>query len=211
MPKIVDHDQYREELLDRCFDLFSEKGFENVSMRKIAAELGVSTGALYHYFPTKQSVLEGLLVLMGTRDVAEATERTSATGSFEERLRIFFNFFLDKESHFQKMLLLSIDFVRSSDGDEARKLVNQWAELYLRNMEQYLEIPKEIARLIMVVFNGLVYQARLFPENMDVPGQMSLFSEILLSYLREHRDPKNRLCRMCPFLTDQKSTITQGA
>ncbi len=211
MPKIVDHDQYREQLLNQCFDLFAEKGFGNTTMRAIAKELGVSTGGLYHYFPTKQSILESLLVLMGSRDVEEAVRRASVSGAFEERLKLFFEFFLDNEARFQKMLLLSIDFLRSNDTDEARKLVDQWANFYLRNMEHYLELPRDIAQLIMIFFNGLVYQARLFPKNLNLKGQMALFSEILLSFLREHQNPVNRLCRVCPFVTDQKSSITQGA
>ncbi|MGB6015410.1 MAG: helix-turn-helix domain-containing protein, partial [Nodosilinea sp.] len=48
MPKIVDHDQYRREILDQCFDLFAEKGYAALTMRQIAQELGVSTGTLYH-------------------------------------------------------------------------------------------------------------------------------------------------------------------
>ncbi|MGL5836289.1 MAG: TetR/AcrR family transcriptional regulator, partial [Waterburya sp.] len=33
MPKIVDAQQYRQELLSKCFDLFAEKGFAQVTTR----------------------------------------------------------------------------------------------------------------------------------------------------------------------------------
>ena len=61
MPKIVDHDEYRKELLERCFGIFSRKGFSNVTMREIVSEIGVSTGTLYHYFDTKEKIIIGLL------------------------------------------------------------------------------------------------------------------------------------------------------
>ena len=53
MPKIVDRDRYRKELLNKCFDIFAEKGYSSVTMREIGSEIGVSTGTLYHYFPSK--------------------------------------------------------------------------------------------------------------------------------------------------------------
>ncbi|MFM8003959.1 MAG: TetR/AcrR family transcriptional regulator, partial [Dolichospermum sp.] len=42
MPKIVNHEQYRKELLSKCFDLFAEKGYAAITMRQISAGLKVS-------------------------------------------------------------------------------------------------------------------------------------------------------------------------
>ena len=41
--------------------LFARKGYAAVSMRQIAAEVGVQAGALYNYTPDKQSLLFGLM------------------------------------------------------------------------------------------------------------------------------------------------------
>ncbi|SLN15624.1 HTH-type transcriptional repressor KstR2 [Roseovarius albus] len=41
--------------------LFAQQGYAAVSMRKIAAEVGVQAGALYNYTPDKQSLLFDLL------------------------------------------------------------------------------------------------------------------------------------------------------
>ena len=41
--------------------LFARHGYAAVSMRKIAAEVGVQAGALYNYIPDKQSLLFGLM------------------------------------------------------------------------------------------------------------------------------------------------------
>ena len=53
MPKIVDHDAYREELVAQAVKYFSDHGYAGASMRKIADHLGVSKSAIYHYFPSK--------------------------------------------------------------------------------------------------------------------------------------------------------------
>ena len=54
MPKIVDHDAYRRELVEKATQLFSGHGFSGLGMRQIANELGISKSALYHYFPSKE-------------------------------------------------------------------------------------------------------------------------------------------------------------
>ncbi len=200
MPKIVDHDQYREELVDKCFKLFSEKGFSNVTMREIAAETGISTGALYHYFPTKQSILEYMFQVFSKRDVEEAVRRTSVSGSFEQRLKLFFDFFLEREANFQNMLLLSIDFLRNYNSDDSERVVYQWMDYYLKSMQQYLGLPESIALTVMIFFNGLVYQTKLFPKFMSSAEQLAVFRDILLNYLKDHQDTQNRLCRVCPFV-----------
>ena len=53
MPKIVDHDKRRSDLLDHAFSLFANNGYHGVSVRQIAKSVGMTTGMLYHYFPSK--------------------------------------------------------------------------------------------------------------------------------------------------------------
>lgn len=49
MPKLVDHDHFREKLMESCFSIFSQKGYSKTSIREIAKETETSTGTLYHY------------------------------------------------------------------------------------------------------------------------------------------------------------------
>lgn len=46
---------------DAALRLFAQHGFAAVSMRQIAAEVGVQAGALYNYTPDKQSLLFDLM------------------------------------------------------------------------------------------------------------------------------------------------------
>jgi AcrR family transcriptional regulator len=47
-------------LLEVAIDLFSRKGFKGTSIRDIAAELGMTTSNIYHYFGTKSGVLAAI-------------------------------------------------------------------------------------------------------------------------------------------------------
>ena len=42
--------------------LFAERGYAAVSMRQIATKVGLQVGALYNYFPDKQTILSELLI-----------------------------------------------------------------------------------------------------------------------------------------------------
>lgn len=67
MPKIVDHDERREQIVDATWRLIHRGGFEKATMREIAAEAGFAHGALSRYFPNKESVLAAAFVRAHTR------------------------------------------------------------------------------------------------------------------------------------------------
>ncbi|MBK6765659.1 MAG: TetR/AcrR family transcriptional regulator [bacterium] len=53
-------DHRREQILDAAAELFASKGFEKTSVDEIAKAAGLSKGAIYWYFPSKESILIGL-------------------------------------------------------------------------------------------------------------------------------------------------------
>ncbi len=57
MPKIVDHDQRRLELVDATWRIIAQHGIEGATMREIALEAGFANGALKPYFPTKDELI----------------------------------------------------------------------------------------------------------------------------------------------------------
>src|ERR1700753_2147452 len=51
----------RERALAVALDLFSREGYDAVSMREVAEELGVSKAALYHHFTSKEEIARELI------------------------------------------------------------------------------------------------------------------------------------------------------
>ena len=51
----------REHILTTAFRLFLQKNFKEVTMKEIVAETGLSKGAFYHYFTSKEQVFEEVL------------------------------------------------------------------------------------------------------------------------------------------------------
>jgi AcrR family transcriptional regulator len=51
MPKIIQN--LNEEIAKTALELFKDTSYKNVSMRKIASEVGIAVGTLYNYYPNK--------------------------------------------------------------------------------------------------------------------------------------------------------------
>lgn len=76
MPKVVDHDQRRTELVDATWRIIARHGIEGTTMRQIAAEAGFANGALKPYFSTKDDLLSfafGHVFGQTSRRMLEAT------------------------------------------------------------------------------------------------------------------------------------------
>src|SRR4030042_2782332 len=51
----------RDNILDAATQLFSRNGYDATGVAEICAAAGVSKGAFYHHFPTKQAIFMELL------------------------------------------------------------------------------------------------------------------------------------------------------
>ena len=58
MAKKVDHEQRKREIAEKALRLFSQVGYDNVSLIMIAAAAGVSRTVLYRYFCSKREVMD---------------------------------------------------------------------------------------------------------------------------------------------------------
>lgn len=57
MPKIIDHDKRRADIVDVTWNLIVEGGIEAATMREIATRAGFANGALKHYFSGKDAII----------------------------------------------------------------------------------------------------------------------------------------------------------
>ncbi|WP_313811029.1 TetR family transcriptional regulator C-terminal domain-containing protein [Glutamicibacter sp.] len=57
MPKIVDHDQRRREIVEVTWRFIARDGIDKLNLRDLAAAAGFANGGLKPYFPTKDSIL----------------------------------------------------------------------------------------------------------------------------------------------------------
>jgi AcrR family transcriptional regulator len=159
MPKIVDHEKYRRELLDRSFDLFAERGVSSVSMREIAEALGVSTGTLYHYFPDKDSLFAQLVQTKSERDALIMVAEASVGKTPRERMEILLRYIDQHEAYFTNRVLVGLDYVRlhRSMTDAAREPIRMGAQTFYEGIVYLFggEDPALVTRVYSLIIGLL--------------------------------------------------------
>jgi len=80
VPKIVDVEGRREEVLEATWRVMAREGIEGVSIRGIAAEAGYSTGVIAHYFRNKDDVVRSALLRVWRREADRIAARTAGLG-----------------------------------------------------------------------------------------------------------------------------------
>lgn len=60
MPKVTEAHSAarRQQIIDAAYRCFARKGFHQSTMRDIYEEAGLSPGAVYHYFPSKDAIIQ---------------------------------------------------------------------------------------------------------------------------------------------------------
>jgi AcrR family transcriptional regulator len=86
MPKIVDHQERRDQIALVACRVVAEYGFEQATIVRIAREAGYTTGMVAHYFDTKQDIIIAALRLILQRIEARLTR--PATGPRPQLLAV---------------------------------------------------------------------------------------------------------------------------
>jgi len=113
MPKVsVEHEQMRrQQILDAALACFSRRGYHATSMEDIVREAGLSVGAIYTYFPSKEELFRVLAEarFRHTRDRIQAMVRQGDTLAtrLESAIEHFFDV-LDEEIGPWSRLLLEV-------------------------------------------------------------------------------------------------------
>ncbi|MFD0279326.1 TetR/AcrR family transcriptional regulator [Kitasatospora sp. NPDC127111] len=80
-PARGDHDARRQEVSEAVWRVLSARGFEGLTLRAVAAEMGASTGLLTHYFPNKRALVAHALEELDRRSLARPRRTAPADGS----------------------------------------------------------------------------------------------------------------------------------
>jgi len=143
----------KEKILDESLRLFSEKGFDAVSVREIARCVGIKESSLYNHFTGKEDIFESIL--------SEYSERENA---FYSGMELEGQFSVDQKT---------LDMYRNMPPEQFRQFALKIFDFYFTDelnvrmrrmltMEQYRSAGvRDMFREISFEA-GLAYQASLF-------------------------------------------------
>jgi len=179
MPKIVNHDEQRLKMLEKCLYLFTRKGYSDVNMKQIAAEIGVSTGSLYHYFASKESILAGIIAWSGHSSVDEYIKRTSSVENICDRFDMILDFWKEKRELYKNIMLFAMNVYRNVDSGKWKAAYSFFSEAFISCMSERLNISRQFARSIFIHCVGLSFHSLAFDGNRECDEEIKFFDKIL--------------------------------
>ncbi|WP_114854326.1 TetR/AcrR family transcriptional regulator [Brachybacterium sp. YJGR34] len=179
----------RQEILDRALEVFRERGPEGTSLRRVAEEIGVSHGALLHYFRSREQLLLALYehTEAHRRDLREqeeprdlgATEHLVAAAGVNVRVPGFVQLY-------STLVAGSVEEGSEETRDYFTRRFERVRDLTaqrLRRQQEAGEVRADLdadalAALLVAASDGLQTQWLLDPE-IDLEDTLGMFSELL--------------------------------
>ena len=161
-------EETRNRILDAALRLFRERGFAETTMRDVAAEAGVATGAAYYYYRSK----EELVLAFYVRTDQEARELFAAalgkSKKLEKRMRGLieakFAQFAEHRALLTALLKAGVDprDPLSPFGEETRAVREENIAWYARALEGSdvkppADVAADVPRLLWLYHMGIIY------------------------------------------------------
>jgi AcrR family transcriptional regulator len=171
---MADGPDTRRRILEVAFRLFHEQGYHATSVSTILREAGINSGSLYHFFPSKEALLEAVLEWALDALRPEVMDRAEAATDdpIERIFALLANYRTGMQMFSCRMgcpignLALEV----ADDHPRARGLIHRnfenWADVvegWLRTAGDRLPAPldrRQLARFVLTVMEGGIMQAR---------------------------------------------------
>lgn len=214
MPKVSEahRENRRRQILDAAIECFAHDGFQRTTMEDIIREAGLSAGAIYDYFASKDQIIETLADQRHEREkqvIEAALNRDEWAASLRELLRSF-----------------SSELLAASPVRKERRLgIHLWAEalcnrkvltLIRRGFNQPLKLlsnaiaqaqnsgqlpgtlnSEAAARVLIAVFHGLILQ-QAWDERTDVAECAQAAQAMLAAWLSPRTTARTTKIRELP-------------
>ena len=196
MPKKVDHDERREELVLAAWRVIAAQGIDEVTIRDIARESGYSSGVLAHYFENKDDLLAHALRLSHTRIRKRYdAEREKAEAAEALRAILLDNLPLDEQREMETRIEMSFwaRALRNGDLHDIQQGESETLRTLLRELvEQAQEDGKiaaahdreEVLEMLGAMIDGISLHALLYPKRLP-PKRQAAVMEFALRLLAE--------------------------
>lgn len=151
-------------ILEEALKLFIEKGYEHTSIQDIINNLGgLSKGAIYHHFKSKEEIFEGVCNKIGAENVTYYNKiRDDNSKSGYEKLKDMMQSAYTNPNNDAVMAMIS------KIVSDPKFLMNQISEIYELTVPQYIEpiirqgisdgsiqtdYPKELGEVLITLLN----------------------------------------------------------
>ncbi|RUM28058.1 MAG: TetR/AcrR family transcriptional regulator [Aquifex sp.] len=174
----------KEKILEAALRLFSKKGFRETTIKDIAKEVGITEGAIYRHFNSKDEIIHDLLISI-TNELKEAIVKSMEKGGNEEEIfkniiEALIDYAFNKPESYRFLnlyhLLKEYPQVIHLPGEQILKFLNN---LYAKKK---LKTYPEVA---LAVITGSVERIFIFKERNFLKHDTQLIKRELISTLKD--------------------------
>jgi len=202
MPRVGKPD-LKQGLLEAGLRCFARRGYHAATMDEIAAEAGVSKGAIYWHYKDKQELFLSImrergqaLEAAGARAIAGTPPGQGDPGDILAAIMIAIFRFYAENREFASLLGL----LRSgNDAPFGEALFRELTEFYRRARTQFVPLftfgiekghfteapPHTLAAWVLATIDGTVMQWVIDPEEIDLPAVAEVLSRQFVRALRK--------------------------
>lgn len=193
----------KEKILDASLDLFSQRGYEGVSVKQIADAVGIKDSSLYKHYKSKQEIFDTLLDAMNDKfeetvisnQIPEGEARENAIMYGENDLewlknvvKIVFNFFYSDPyaSKFRKLLMIEQYNNNKAAVTFREFFINaplKFQEDLFREMSELGYMKAANPRVMALEFYGPLFM--LLMEYDNLPEESHKAMEILMEHVEQ--------------------------
>jgi len=193
MPKVTQAhtDARKNQILDGAAACFARKGFHQTTMQDICAGAGLSPGAVYSYFKSKEDIITRIALGALKRNlglIANIEQHTTTRDKLNELADVFFKMLDNPEDfHIRTDIELWGEALRSDKIMELRlqsfKSHEQiFAQIIAQGQENGEIVkdvdPESVARVMISMYDGLLLQ-KGFNENVDVWSYVAVLKKMI--------------------------------
>ncbi|WP_439544184.1 TetR/AcrR family transcriptional regulator [Hyphomicrobium sp.] len=193
MPKLKPETQHarRARILDAAEQCFARSGFHRCTMQDICREAGVSPGALYLYFSSKEELIAGIVERDRAKLAAKLAELSDAPDLLSALSKLGEHYTIEEPPH-KRVLCIEIgcEATRNPAVGETFRSVDEFCR---QNFEQIFERAKQDGKI------APKYDARTLAEVLSLLGD-GLF-------WRRAVDPNFDALKMLPVIVGLVSSL----
>lgn len=199
MKKGFQSGQTRERILHAAARCFAEKGYSACSMNDIAAASGLSKGALYGHFPSKEELFRTMIISehdRGARMALKAAEQGpyigAITGFMEECIKNW-GFPIDHRLWIEMLAVASRDpAMRDAFMESERRARNVFKQLIQKGIDageiEPTVDPDAISILLFALGDGIIARIADDPAY-DFQKHFGVFEDVVRNALQKRGDP----------------------
>ncbi len=196
MPKVSQEhsNMQRKAILDAAIRCFAKTGFHRTTMRDVVRESGMSAGALYLYFKSKDELIEAIAANRHQRErqwIVSALNQDDFEGSVRALIESFARALMDRGERQERRLSVQL-WAESLQDDKIRRSVlsgiDTPADLlteFLKAAQKQGKVPKPLdcraaSRVLVALYQGLVLQLAWDP-GISLTPHLKVIESMLLA------------------------------